>query len=210
MSNRQLNILVLLAVFYVAAQMLADVTSLRILFIAGLSIDGGTLIYPFTFTLRDLVHKATNKQIARTLIFAAAGINILMAFLFWVVAELPADGTVGSQVEFAVVLAPVWRIVIASIVAEVVAELIDGEVYERWVNRFADKHQWARVMSSNAISVPIDSALFVIIAFIGVLPTSVIWSIFAANVLVKSSVTFLSTPWIYLVKPPQLLHKLST
>ena len=40
---------------YIAAQMMADISSLRIIMIAGLSMDAGTLIYPLTFTLRDMI-----------------------------------------------------------------------------------------------------------------------------------------------------------
>lgn len=200
MTIRTLQILVVVCVLYVSAQIFADITSLRILFIAGLSIDGGTLIYPFTFTLRDMVHKVAGASVARTLIITAAVINLLMAVLFWIVANLPADTMVGAQEEFGIVLAPVLRIVLASIVAEVISELIDTEMYEQWVKRNGQNKQWGRVLISNAVSIPIDSALFVLIAFWGDLPTEVIVSIFIANVLVKGGVTLLSIPGIYLVK----------
>lgn len=200
MNTRSLQVIIIVSVCYVAAQIFADITSLRILLIAGFSIDGGTLIYPFTFTLRDMVHKTAGAVIARTLIFLAAGINLFMALLFWIVAQLPPDMTVGAQEQFGAVLAPVFRIVLASIVAEVVSELIDTEAYEQWVKRMGSKYQWGRVLASNAISVPIDSAIFVTIAFAGVLPASVVFSIFVANVIVKGAVTLISIPGIYLVQ----------
>lgn len=200
MPMRSLQVLVVVAVMYVAAQMLADITALRILSIAGLSISGGTLIYPITFTLRDLVHKVSTAGIARILIFASAAINLFMALLFWLVAELPADLAVGEQAEFGMVLAPVFRITIASIVAEVVSELIDTEMYEVWVRRFAQRWQWGRVLASNAVSIPVDTALFTVLAFWGVLPTAVMLSLFLSNILVKFAVTFVSIPGIYLVK----------
>lgn len=200
MPMRSLLVLVVVAVLYVAAQMLADVTALRILSIAGLSVSGGTLIYPITFTLRDLVHKVSTAGIARILIFASAAINLFMAALFWLVAELPPDLAVGAQAEFGLVLAPVFRITIASIVAEVISELIDTEMYEVWVRRFAQRWQWGRVLASNAVSVPVDTALFTLLAFWGVLPTEVMLSLFLSNILVKFAVTFVSIPGIYLVK----------
>ncbi|MCY4064681.1 MAG: queuosine precursor transporter [Chloroflexi bacterium] len=200
MPLRSLQVLVIVAVLYVAAQMLADITALRILSIAGLSISGGTLIYPITFTLRDLVHKVSTAGIARILIFASAAINLFMALLFWLVAELSADLAVGAQAEFGMVLAPVFRITIASIVAEVVSELIDTEMYEVWVRRYAQRWQWGRVLASNAVSVPVDTALFTVLAFWGVLPTEVMLSLFLSNILVKFAVTFVSIPGIYLVK----------
>ena len=195
-----LHIVVALSVFYVAAQMLADITSLRIILFFGLSMDAGTLIYPITFTLRDLVHKVAGLKVARLLIFLAAGINLFMAGLFWLVAILPPDPAVGLQKEFGLVLSPVFRITIASIIAEVVAELIDGQVYEIWVRRFGGRYQWGRVLASNLISVPVDSFLFATIAFAGVLPPKVILSIILANVLVKLFIALLSIPAIYIVR----------
>ncbi|MGQ9814158.1 MAG: queuosine precursor transporter [Candidatus Roseilinea sp.] len=199
--------LVIVCSAYIAAQMMADITSLRIVTIAGLSMDAGTLIYPFTFTLRDLVHKVAGIKAARALIFSAAAINIFMALLFQVVAQLPPDPAVGPQVEFGMVLAPVWRIVFASIVAEVVAELVDTEVYQLWVTRVTTRYQWARVLTSNAVSVPLDSLLFAWLAFGGELPAEVVWAIVLSNIVVKGATTLVSLPGIYLVResaPPKL------
>jgi uncharacterized integral membrane protein (TIGR00697 family) len=184
---------------YVAAQMLADITSLKIINLAGLSVDAGTLIYPFTFTLRDLVHKTVGRRGARFLILAAAAINLFMAGLFWLVSRFPYDPAAGPQPPWDSVLAPVWRIVVASILAEVAAEWIDTEIYHVWVSRITTRYQWARVLVSNAASVPLDSLLFVAIAFAGLFPTPVLISIFLANVLIKGAVTLLSLPGIYLV-----------
>jgi len=190
---------------YVAAQMMADVASLRIISIGGYAVDAGTLIYPFTFTLRDLVHKIGGKSAARVLIGLAAAINLVMAAFFGLVGGLPPDRATGPQLEFGEVLAPVWGIVIASIVAEVVAELIDTEAYSRWVRRFGVRRQWGRVLVSNAIAIPVDSAIFVALATVfGVFLVDVAWSIFWVNVVFKGVVTLISIPWIYLVRPSPL------
>jgi len=191
---------ILVSVAYVAAQMLADVASLRIVMFAGMSMDAGTLVYPLTFTLRDMVHKVAGVKATRVLILAAAGINVVMAGLFWLVSVMKPDMSVGLQAEFGRVLAPVWRITLASIVAEVVAEMIDTEAYQFWVEKVTKRYQWLRVLISNAFSIPIDSLIFVWIAFGGVLPKEVIWSIFLANVVVKGATTLISLPGIYLVK----------
>jgi hypothetical protein len=185
---------------YVAAQMIADIGSLKIAWVAGFSIDGGTFIYPFTFTLRDMVHKLLGRRAARTLVVAAAVINLGMALFFAFLSRLPPDPTWPLQDAFAQVLSPVWRIVLASIVAEVVSELLDTELYHLWVTRVTRRYQWARVLISNSISVPVDSLVFVWIAFGGALPPGVVWSIFWANVLVKGVTTLISLPGIYLVK----------
>jgi hypothetical protein len=190
---------IVVAAAYVAAQMMADVASLRIVLLFGLSIDAGTFVYPLTFTLRDMVHKTVGAKGARVLIVTAAVVNVMMAGLFWLTARLAADLAVGPQAEFGIVLSPVWRIVFASIAAEVIAELVDTEAYRLWVDRVSRRYQWARVLSSNAVSVPLDSLLFAWGAFGGMLPGAVVWSIVASNILVKGATTLISMPLIYAV-----------
>lgn len=191
---------ILISSAYIAAQMLADITSLKIVPFMGLSMDAGTLVYPLTFTLRDLVHKVAGKRGARVLILAAGVVNLVMAGLFWLVSRLPYDPAAGPQPDWDAVLAPVWRIVIASILAEIVSELVDTEIYQLWVMRVTRRFQWMRVLVSNAVSLPLDSIIFVWAAFGGVYASGVVWSIFWANVLLKGAVTLISLPAIYLVR----------
>lgn len=198
-NNKLLSTAILVSVFYVAAQMMADIGSLRIVMVAGFSIDAGTFIYPLTFTLRDMVHKTAGIKIARMLILAAAGINLVMALFFKIAAILPPDLAVGPQSEFSLVLTPVWRIVSASIIAEVISEMIDTEGYRFWVEKVTNKYQWARVLVSNALSIPIDSFIFSFLAFWGIMPTAVVLSIFFSNMIIKGITTVISIPGIYLV-----------
>ena len=67
---------ILVVAAYVAAQMLSDVLSLKIALVAGFSIDAGTFVYPFTFTLRDLVHKLLGRPAARAVIVTAASTHV--------------------------------------------------------------------------------------------------------------------------------------
>jgi hypothetical protein len=191
---------------YIAAQLLSDIASLKITLIAGFSMDAGTFIYPLTFTIRDLIHKRLGKQVARTVIIIAAGINLFMALFLQFTAWLPQDPSWGLGLEFAAVLGPVWRIVVASIVAEVISELIDTEIYHLWKTRITEKYQWMRVLSSNAVSIPVDSLIFCWGAFGFLLPHDVVWSIFFANVIVKGAVTIVSLPAIYMVKEKEVSH----
>jgi len=190
---------ILASIAYIAAQMMADIASLKILNIAGFSIDGGTLIYAITFTLRDLVHKTAGIKMARVLVVAGAVINLVMAGMFWLISILPPDLSVGTQEAFNQVLAPVWRIVIASILAEVISELIDTEVYQLWVKKMGEKSQWLRVLISNSVSIPFDSILFCWIAFGGVLPVQIVWSLVLSNIIIKFGLTLFSLPGIYAV-----------
>ncbi|OHD75522.1 MAG: hypothetical protein A2V99_15370 [Spirochaetes bacterium RBG_16_67_19] len=137
---------------------------------------------------------------ARLAICLAGAINLAMAGYLAFSAWLPSDPSWGLGREFAGVLGPVWRIVLASIVAELAAELVDTEIYRLWVARVTRRLQWLRVLSSNTLSVPLDSLIFCWGAFGGVLPVATVWSIFAANLILKGAVSVASLPAIYLVR----------
>lgn len=188
---------VIVVAAYIAAQMLADIASLKIGVIAGLAVDMGTFIYPITFTLRDVVHKLLGKRNAQVLIMTAGAINLLMAlYLMWT-AYVPSDPAWGLGAEFAAILAPVWRIVLASIAAELVSELLDTEVYHWFVTRITHRYQWLRVLTSNSVSIPVDNIIFAVGAFGWVLPWPVVWEIFVFNLIIKYGVTLISLPLIY-------------
>lgn len=201
------QIAVIIVGAYIGAQMLADITSLKIGLIGGWAVDMGTFIYPITFTLRDMVHKALGKRNARTLVLTAAGINLFMAlYLMWT-ASVPGDPAWGLQDEYSAILGPLWRIVIASILAEVVSELVDTEIYHWFVTKITTRYQWLRVLVSNSISIPIDNVIFAVgafgaLPFLGdhflTLPWVVVWEIFIFNLIVKFLVTLVSLPFIYL------------
>ena len=193
----------LVSISYIAAQMLSDIASLQIVQFIGLSIDAGTFIYPITFTLRDLAHKTLGLKAVRVLIISAAAINLFMAGFFWFVSILPPDELAGSTHAWGNVLAPVWRITIASIIAEIVSELTDTEVYRIWMKKVTTKYQWTRVLSSNLVSVPIDSFIFVFLAFYGTMPVSSVMLIVWGNIIIKLAVTIISLPWIYFVHEKQ-------
>lgn len=184
---------IILAAVYIAAQMLSDIASLKIGLVAGFAVDMGTFIYPITFTLRDVVHKVLGKKNAQLLILIAAGINLTMAgYLMWA-ASVPGDPDWGLATEFSAILAPVWRIVIASILAEVVSEMLDTEIYAWFVEKITRRYQWARVLTSNSLSVPVDNLIFAVGAFGWLLPWTVVWQIFFFNLIVKYCVTLFWT-----------------
>lgn len=190
---------------YIGAQMLSDIASLKIGVVLGLAVDMGTFIYPITFTLRDVAHKVLGKRSTQTLVIGAGVINLFMAlYLSWV-ASVPSDPSWGLGGAFSAILGPVWRIVIASIAAEVISELIDTEIYQWYVNRYGLRNQWARVVLSNSISIPTDSFIFAVGAFAGILPWSVVWQIFVFNLLIKYFVSLISIPLIYTV--PEMRQK---
>lgn len=185
---------------YIAFQIFADILSTKItlLPLLNLAVDGGTIIYPLTFTVRDFVHKTLGKKIARQVVIMAGILNVIMVGLFWLIGKLPADVSWGYQEAYMSILMPVARITLASIIAEVFSELIDTEIFSRIYKKFGQKDILA-VLVSNGVALVVDSFIFGFIAFTGALPMEVVWQIILANVLIKGVMSLLSAPIIKLI-----------
>lgn len=197
-DRKMLTIGMISSSLYVASQIFANVLSTKIalLPILNIAIDGGTVIYPLTFTLRDFVHKTWGKVLARQVVIIAASLNLIMFALFWLVGKMTPDPSWGLQKSYEQILLPVGRIVLASITAQVISELIDTEIFSFIYKKVNDI---VAVLASNFIALLFDSAIFGLIAFFGVLPIATVIQIIISNILIKVIISIISSPSIKLI-----------
>ena len=200
MSIRNLHVLILVSVAYVAAQMVADISNLRDLVLFGYGVSAFSIAYPLTFTLRDMAHKLAGPQVARTLIIAAAVIYLIAQAFFAIISGLPPEMTPEESVAIGQLLSLEWRFLLAAVVASVLSQLVDTEVYTRWVDRFGGEHQWGRVLVSNLIGIPLDRIIFLAIAFLGAWSGDEFVAAFVGTTIVRLVFGIISIPGIYLVE----------
>ena len=183
------------ASLYIVCQALSNILSTKIALIPflNLAVDGGTILYPFSFTLRDFVHKTLGKTGARKIVFLGATVSLVVSLMFYLVGKLPADPSWPFQEAYEKVLMPVFRITLASLVAQLLSELLDTEVFSILYGKLG---QIASVLISNLFSVTFDSIVFCFFAFYGNLPTLTIWQIILANVIIKIIISFIISPII--------------
>jgi len=184
---------------YIACEIIANVTASKPVMIGdSIVVPSAVFIYALTFTLIDLVNDRLGKQGARYVVYTAFAANLLLAgyvqFAIWL-PPAPFYGEEGQEA-FAGVLGSTWRIVVASLIAYLVSTLIDVQVFAWWRERVG-RYRWARVLVSNSVSTLIDSAVFITIAFLGVMP---VLPLITGQYVVKMAVTLVSIPLIYAVK----------
>ena len=128
----------------------------------------GTLIFGITFTQRDRVHRYGRKAVYAMILLAAVGM-VLESLLL----EVP------------------WRIILASFIAIVLSEAADTEIYHQLLHR-----SWLqRVTGSNLVSIPLDSLLFNLIAFMGVFEPAMLVAIIFGEIVTKFTTGALAALW---------------
>ncbi len=183
----------LLICVYVACELTANITAGRSLEVFGLQAPGGVFIYALTFTLIDLINEKLGKIRARHVVIGAFAANALLALYSAFVLWLPAPPFFQRQDAFTTVLGATPRVVSASLLAYLVSSWIDVEIFAAWKARIGGR-KWVRVLTSNAVSTGVDSALFVTVAFAGSLP---LLPLITGQYVIKMAVTFASLPLIY-------------
>jgi len=214
-------VVVALIGFYIGCQAVADVGATKFLhFKFGTVVDivapGGGLMYCFTFTIRDLIHKRLGRTWARACILIAGVFNIFQSLFLWVITALPSPGFFELSDAWNTIFTVLPFITAASIIAEVISELTDTEVYQLIWRALGSKLQWLRVLGSNVVGIVVDGVLFAPLAFT-VLPyvfgcdtqpllTSL--QIGLGGKVIQAIVMLVSVPWIYLIKSdPKALER---
>lgn len=193
---------IILCGLYIFFSLAGNIAATKVTYFGSMVMDAG-FIYSLTFTWRDLIHKQLGQRAAYTTIWLAAAINLLAALYFQIVVMMPAQidwAASGGQSAWEFLFSLQLRITLASILTALIAELIDTKVYQLWTSgRRAGWPQWTRVAVSNSVSIPVDSLLFPIIAFAGVVGTEGLHQMFWTNIIVKAAITALVFWTIYLV-----------
>jgi queuosine precursor transporter len=129
-------------------------------------INVGTLFFGMIFTQRDRIH-AFGRKYAYWAIGLAVIANVLAALYL----QTP------------------WRFIAVSFLALSLSELTDTEVYQRFIER----NWWTRVATSNAVSIPVDSTIFTVLAFVGEAFATPTWmvQVIVTDILVKLIIGFI-------------------
>ena len=131
-----------------------------------LSVPGGTYLIGVALALIEIAHYTAptrregwrNAQVMILMGFAASA--ILAAYLQIIVHSQPAFPGQG----FDRVLGSTWRIVVGSLAAFIVSESVDNSIGAWMRGRFPDV---VRVIGTNLVSTPLDSVVFIAVAFGG-------------------------------------------
>jgi uncharacterized integral membrane protein (TIGR00697 family) len=89
------------------------------------------------------------------------------------------------------------RVIVASMAAYIVAQLVDVRLFHFWKRVTRGKHLWVRNNFSTMLSQGVDSILVIAILFVGVLPTPTLLQYMGDAWLFKIVMAALDTPFMY-------------
>jgi queuosine precursor transporter len=167
--------------------------------IGTLTFSYGVFIHAITFPSADIVTEVWGASRARLMVYIGV-VMYCTSILFYVVGtKLPPAPGWELNDAYVSIFASAGRMILGSVIATIVAQLLDIFVFVRVKRMTGQRGLWIRNNASTMVAQFADAAIFYSVAFYGVIPTSEIPKLVFGTYLVKVFLSILGTPVVYLV-----------
>lgn len=188
-----------ISVFFVAVILISNVASTKIVDFGWFTFDGGTLLFPISYIFGDVLTEVYGYKKARGVIWLGFFCALMMSIVFIIVGKLPPAADWGNQAAYDAILGLTPRIVLASSLAYLAGSFSNSIILAKMKIWTKGKMLWARTIGSTIVGEFIDSTLFILIAFWGVLPGALLVTLIMSNYIFKALVEIILTPATYKV-----------
>lgn len=167
-NKRKDLVFIILAGFFITNAIVAELIGGKLIQFFGLFTQSiGIILWPFVFILTDLINEHYGKQGVRKLTYITVG---LIAYTFILISiGLNINAVLFSPVNdenFRIVFGQSQWIIIGSIIAFLVSQLVDVYVFWLFRNRTGNKMIWLRATGSTVVSQLIDTFIVQYVAFV--------------------------------------------
>lgn len=188
---------ILLGIF-VAVLLISNIASTKILTFWKFTFDGGTLLFPLSYIFGDVLTEVYGYQRSRRVIWTGFFGAALMSLVLYVVQVLPPAADWPNQDAYESLIGFVPRIVMGSLLAYFAGEFSNSYILSKLKIKTKGKYLWMRTIGSTLVGEGIDTLIFCLVAFYGLLPNSLLISVIVSNYIFKCGVEILFTPVTYL------------
>jgi uncharacterized integral membrane protein (TIGR00697 family) len=160
----------------------------------------GILPYPITFLITDLISEIYGKKRANQVVVAGIFASLFSLLIVLVANAVPA--TSWSPVNndlFSTVFGNTAIAVAASMLAYLLAQFIDIQIYHFWKNLTKGKHLWLRNNFSTFLSQFVDTCtILLLLCSFNIIAWDKFYGLLIAGFLFKILIAIIDTPFLYL------------
>jgi len=187
------------AAIFVALLLISNIGAVKLIELGPIITDGGAILFPMVYIVGDILSEVYGFKAARRVILTAFAVSILAATTFYLVQLAPPASDWENQEAFESILGFMPRIVLASVIAFLVGQLLNSYVLVKIKERTQEKNLWLRLMGSTALGQFADTLIFCTIAFYGVITGAEFLNYLIVGYCYKSAVEYLFVPITYRV-----------
>lgn len=181
----------------VAVLIVSNIAATKIIQIGPFAFDGGTFLFPLSYIFGDVLTEVYGYKSSRRVIWTGFLWLFVTAITLALVDGATPAGDWPLQESFHAILGQTPRIVIASLCGYLAGEFSNSYVLARMKVWMAGKQLWARTIGSTLVGQIVDTVIFTVIAFAGVLPNELLFTAIWSGYVFKVGIEVLFTPVTY-------------
>lgn len=158
-----------LIVLFVAVLLISNIAAVKLIQFGPFILDGGAFLFPLAYILGDVLSEVYGLRATRRAIYLGFAASLLASLIFFLVQVSPAPDAWQNQDAFEAVIGFVPRIVLASLTAYLVGQLLNAWVLVKLKSRTNERLLWLRLIGSTVVGEFADTLIFCTIAFYGVI-----------------------------------------
>lgn len=188
---------IILTVLFTSCLLISNViTSKQVLLPFGITMTGAIFIFPITYILSDLFSEVYGYRWSRITCYIAFSMNLLMVVFFTIAIYMPAPEYWTHQEAFQTVLGNTPRVLVASLAAFVIGDLINDRVFRKLKQKHPDSHKGfgTRAIVSSFCGELVDSLIFLPLAFLGQMPIATLAIMTVVQVAIKTGYEIVILP----------------
>ena len=196
----------LIAAVFVTSLIIANIIAVKLVSVGSLVLPAAILIFPVSYIFGDILTEVYGYARARRVIWIGFGCNLLAVIVIWLSIELPPapfwklgplDSAETSQQAYRALFGFTPRILVASFIAYLMGEFLNSYVLAKMKIATEGRHLWLRTIGSTIVGQFADSAVFIFLAFAGMIPSGALGMLVVTQWLTKSAYEALATPLTY-------------
>lgn len=196
---RQYKYLDAITALFVSVLLISNVASSKILDLGPFTFDGGTILFPLSYIFGDILTEVYGYSRSRRVIWMGFMATLMMSAVFMLVGALPPAVDWPHQEAYEAILGATPRIVLASLAAYFCGEFVNSYVMARLKVKTEGRFLWMRTIGSTLFGQVVDTVVFVVVAFAGIMPLELVGTLIVSNYVFKTLVEIAFTPATYAV-----------
>jgi len=193
---------------FVTSLIVSNIIAVKLITAGPFVLTAAVLIFPVSYIFGDVLTEVYGYARARQVIWIGFGCNVLAVAVIYASIRLPAsplwvagslESTQASQQAYDAVLGFAPRLLLASFVAYLFGEFANSFIMAKMKILSRGRHLWMRTIGSTLVGQLVDSGIFILVAFFGVIPANGLVPLIVSQWLIKSFYETMATPLTYVV-----------
>jgi uncharacterized integral membrane protein (TIGR00697 family) len=186
---------VIISAIYVTALLTANIISVKVIGFGSVVMPAAIIIFPLSYIFGDILTEVYGYRWARRVIWLGFGCNLIFVVFSYLGQLMPAASFWSDQQAYESILGYAPRLLLASVCGYLVGEFVNSFIMAKMKVATKGRWLWARTIGSTVFGQGLDTAIFIVIAYIGT--ASFIPLMILYHWLIKVAIEALATPITY-------------